>query len=77
MNAKIGKRILAIVLTLGLTLSMLPTTAFAAAGQSDGAAPLAKNFAPYSSQAIAIPMAFFAIAIGLYPTSPSNPSPGI
>lgn len=30
-----------------------------------GAAPLAKNFAPYSSQAIAMPMAFFAIAMGL------------
>ena len=29
-----------------------------------GAAPLAKNFAPYSSQAIAMPMAFFAIAMG-------------
>ena len=30
----------------------------------EGAAPLAKNFAPYSSQAMAMPMAFFAIAIG-------------
>src|SRR5574344_2127492 len=30
-----------------------------------GVAPLAKNLAPYSSQAIAIPMAFFAIAMGL------------
>jgi hypothetical protein len=29
-----------------------------------GAAPLAKNFAPYSSAAIAKPTAFFAIAIG-------------
>ena len=29
-----------------------------------GAAPLAKNLAPYSSQAIAMPMAFLAIAIG-------------
>ena len=27
--------------------------------------PLAKNFAPYSSQAIAMPIAFFAIAMGL------------
>ena len=42
-----------------------------------GAAPLAKNFAPYSSQAIAMPMAFFAIAMGLYPTSPSKPKPGM
>ena len=42
-----------------------------------GCAPLAKNFAPYSSQAIAIPMAFFAMAMGEYPTSPSNPRPGI
>ena len=31
----------------------------------EGAAPLAKNLAPYSSQAIAMPMAFFAIAMGL------------
>ena len=30
-----------------------------------GVAPLAKNFAPYSSVAIASPIAFFAIAIGL------------
>ena len=30
-----------------------------------GAAPLAKNLEPYSSQAIERPMAFFAIAIGL------------
>ena len=30
----------------------------------EGAAPFAKNLAPYSSQAIAIPIAFFAIAIG-------------
>ena len=29
-----------------------------------GCAPLAKNFAPYSSQAIAMPMAFFAMAMG-------------
>ena len=29
----------------------------------EGAAPLAKNFAPYSSQAMAMPMAFFAIAM--------------
>ena len=42
-----------------------------------GCAPLAKNFAPYSSQAIAMPMAFFAIAMGEYPTRPSNPRPGI
>ena len=44
---------------------------------ANGAAPLAKNFAPYSSQAIAMPMAFFAIAMGLYPTRPSKPRPGI
>ena len=31
----------------------------------EGAAPLAKNLAPNSSQAIAIPIAFFAIAMGL------------
>lgn len=43
----------------------------------EGAAPLAKNLAPYSSVAIASPIAFFAIAIGEYPTSPSKPSPGI
>ena len=30
----------------------------------EGAAPLAKNLAPYSSVAIASPIAFFAIAIG-------------
>ena len=30
-----------------------------------GVAPLAKNLAPYSSQAMAMPMAFFAIAMGL------------
>ena len=42
-----------------------------------GAAPFAKNLAPYSSQAIAIPIAFFAIAMGLYPTRPSNPRPGM
>ena len=42
-----------------------------------GAAPFAKNFAPYSSQAIAMPIAFFAIAIGEYPTSPSKPNPGM
>ena len=30
-----------------------------------GVAPFAKNLAPYSSQAIAMPMAFLAIAIGL------------
>ena len=29
-----------------------------------GAAPFAKNFAPYSSVAIASPIAFLAIAIG-------------
>lgn len=40
-----------------------------------GCRPLEKNFAPYSSQAIAMPMAFFAIAIGLYPTRPSKPRP--
>ena len=43
----------------------------------EGAAPFAKNLLPYSSVAIASPMAFFAIAIGEYPTSPSKPSPGI
>lgn len=42
-----------------------------------GVAPLEKNVAPYSSVAIAIHMAFFAIAIGLYPMRPSKPSPGI
>ena len=31
----------------------------------EGAAPLAKNFAPYSSVAMASPMAFFAMAMGL------------
>ena len=31
----------------------------------------------YSSQAIAMPMAFLAIAIGEYPISPSKPSPGM
>ena len=41
------------------------------------AAPFAKNLAPNSSQAMAIPTAFFAMAIGEYPTMPSNPSPGI
>ena len=30
----------------------------------EGAAPLAKNFAPYSSQAMAMPRAFFAMAMG-------------
>jgi hypothetical protein len=29
-----------------------------------GAAPLAKKLAPYSSQAMAMPIAFLAIAIG-------------
>ena len=43
----------------------------------DGAAPFLKNDAPKSSQAIAIPMEFLAIAIGLYPTRPSNPNAGI
>ena len=42
-----------------------------------GAAPLAKNLAPYSSQAIAMPMAFLAMAMGLYPTRPSKPRPGM
>ena len=42
-----------------------------------GVAPLAKNFAPYSSQAMVMPIAFFAIAIGEYPTNPSNPRPGM
>mgnify|MGYP000381966019 CR=1 FL=1 len=32
--------------------------------RSGGFAPLAKNLAPYSSVAMAIPIAFFAIAIG-------------
>src|SRR5699024_12861766 len=42
-----------------------------------GAAPLAKNFAPYFSVAITRPTAFLAIAIGEYPTKQSKPSPGI
>ena len=36
-----------------------------------GAASFAKNFAPYSSVAIASPTAFFAMASGEYPTIPS------
>ena len=43
----------------------------------EGAAPLAKNLLPYSSVAMARSMAFFAMAMGLYPTRPSKPSPGI
>ena len=43
----------------------------------EGAAPFANNFAPYSSVAIARPIAFFAMAIGEYPTRPSKPRPGI
>ena len=43
----------------------------------DGSHRFAKKVAPYSSEAIAMPIAFFAIAIGLYPTRPSKPSPGI
>ena len=42
-----------------------------------GIAPFAKNFAPYPSKAIAIPIEFFVIVIGEYPTNPSKPSPGI
>ena len=51
----------------GSVLSLTRLGSFIVPGCSstpEGAAPLAKNFAPYSSQAIAIPMAFFAIAIG-------------
>ena len=42
-----------------------------------GEASLAKNFAPYSSVAIPSPTAFFAMAMGEYPTIPSYPRPGI
>ena len=67
-------------LNAAFQLSRILTGSFTVPGCSSippGVAPFAKNLAPYSSQAIAIPIAFFAIAIGEYPTSPSKPSPGM
>ena len=48
-------------------LSLMASGSFTVPGYSKiplGVAPLAKNLAPYSSVAIAMPMAFLAIAIG-------------
>lgn len=41
MNAKLSKRIMTVVLTLGLTFSMVPMAALAASTPSDGVMPLA------------------------------------
>ena len=78
-NGKIkGDAAIALISTTSLALTF--DGSFRTPGCSrtpPGFAPFAKKLAPYSSQASVIPTAFFAIAIGEYPISPSNPNPGI